>query len=50
MSFSVYFDYMTFGKVLAKLTKIVNYMPLLLMVLMVKPTAQTTGVIIFTAY
>ena len=42
--------HMTFGKVLAKLTKIVNYMLLLLMVLMVKPTSQTTGVIIFTAY
>ena len=43
---------MTFGKVLTKLTKIpvVNYMQLLLMVLMVKPTSQTTGVIIFTAY
>ena len=37
-------------QVLAKLTKIVNYMLLLLMVLMVKPTSQTTGVIIFTAY
>ena len=39
-----------FGKVLAKLTKIVNYMLQLLMVLMVKPTSQTTGVIIFMAY
>ena len=34
---------MNFGKVLAKLTKLVNYMLLLLMVLMVKPTLQTTG-------
>ena len=31
-------------------TKLVNYILLLLMVLVVKPTLQTTGVIIFTPY
>ena len=41
---------MEFGKVLKKTTKLVSYMlVLLLMVLMVKPTLQTTGANMFTA-